>query len=407
MLKLSIASARAWTLVTLVGAAIAFITFCLLGALLSPMENTHNLPVALVNGDQGVTAGNAQMNMGNEIVKRLTAPQQTDTLKWYVIADRETAFTGVRQNKYYAALVIPADYSASLMAIGAQTGAKPATIEILTNPAGPTLGGQTAQGALQGIVASLSKATGEQLTARVQAAKTPLVLPAATFLTNPIQTSVVPVATVGEHSGRGVNIFFTAILLVIAGILSAVLPKVFLTHMAADKKVGKWEMLAAHLTLSFMAAVSAVTGLLLTAGALNMDMPDWVSLGGFALLATVTVSWLIMAAQLTMGRAGIGVASLFLIILGLPSSGGLFPAESLPALWQWCNAVLPLRFIVDGLRSVLFLGSEFEGGLGNALLVLSGYAVAALAVVGLVVWLRADKPVEKSVQAQPTEPVAA
>src|SRR5207244_1025867 len=94
-----------WLSVAGATALVALVAFLLLAALLSPMENTHNLPVALVNGDQGATAGPQAVNFGNDLAGRLTGPQPTDSLKWTVLPDRQSAYTGVREGKYYGALV--------------------------------------------------------------------------------------------------------------------------------------------------------------------------------------------------------------------------------------------------------------------------------------------------------------
>jgi YhgE/Pip-like protein len=388
-----------------VGGIVALITFFLLGALLSPTENTHNLPVALVNSDQGATAGPQQLNFGKEIVNRVTGPQQTDTLKWTVLDNRQQALDGVRKRKYYAALVIPADYSASLVAITNQSGQKSAQLEFVTNPVGPIIGIQTVQGALSGIVSNLSKATGEQLAKQMEQTHAALTLPAATFLSNPVQLVTVPVATIGEHSGRGISVFFLAILLTVAGILAAMIPDQAIQHIAQDRRkndqqVSEWVIFGARTVLYAIAGLSAVIGMLLICWAVNMDVPDWGVLFLFATLYIWTVSAIVLLCQSGIGQAGIGIATLLLILLSLPSSGGLFPVESLPAIWQWLNAVVPMRFMVDGIRSVLFLDREMDNGLGVALIVLASYSVGALLLSGLVVWLKVRVSQKKVSQPQ-------
>jgi YhgE/Pip-like protein len=412
MFKKTFQNKETWIMPVVIGLGIALITFFLLGAFLSPTENTHNLPIALVNGDKGVTAGTQPMNFGAEISNRLTAPQPTDTLKWTVVDSRESALQGVRQNKYYVAVVIPEDYSASLMAIAGQKATQPARIEMLVNPVVPAMGGQLAQGIVQNILGSISKTTGEQLTAQVRAMNVPVALPAATFLDNPVQITTVPVATIGDHSGRGVNVMFLAILLIIAGLLSAVLANRIVQEFTTERqKEGKsanaWATFGAQITLNTLAVSGAVTGLLLTAWALNMDVANWLNLTLFSFLVALTVNWFVLMCQMTMSKAALPVASLFLILLGLPSSGALFPVESLPTLWQWLNAVVPMRYMVDGLRSILFLNAEMQNGLGNALIVLPAYALGALAIAGLAVWAISSRPNRKTSEEKPLKPIAA
>ena len=409
MLREILRSRQSWISLAMITVGIAFIAFCLLGALLSPSENTHNLPVALVNGDQGATAGPQAVNFGRDLSSRLTGPQSNDTLKWSVLDNRQSAIEGVRQRKYYAALVIPADYSASLVALTSQTAQHPAQIELVTNPVGPTLGSQLVQGAMQGIVGNLSKATGEQLTSQVAAAKIPLSLPAATFLSNPVQAASVSVATIGDHSGRGISVFFLAILLTLAGILSVYLPDLAIQRQVADRRkndlpVSAWTVFEARLLFYSLAAVGSVIGLLSLAWLLNMDVSDWLSLSLFCTLYVLTTSWLVLLFQTVLGRIGLGLASLVLVLLSLPASGALFPSESIPALWQWLNVIVPMRYMVDGIRSVLFLNNEMENGFGTALIVLSSYALGSLILTSLTVWLTARHEPKTASHHEPLKP---
>lgn len=396
----------------IIGLGVALIAFCLLGGLLSPAENTHNLPVALVNADQGAAAGGQPVNFGREITARLTAPQPADTLKWTVLDSRDTAWQELSRQNYYAVLVIPPDYTAKLLALVAQTGTAPAQLEILTNPTGPAMGAQMAQGALQNITAQLSKNTGTQLQAQVQAAKITPALPAAGFLADPVQAKVTPVAAIGSHSGNGISIFFLALLLSLVGVVSALLPNLLLEHLAATRRqdgraVSAWDSWASSILLSARCGFLGVVGLLGMAWLLNMDVPDWLSLGLFCTLFVWTISWLTLLFQAALGRAGVGLAALLLIIMSLPASGGLFPVESVPALWQWLYAVTPMRFMVAGVRSVLFFHSDFATGLGTALAVLASYAGAALALSALLVGLRLALSSRKPGQdkRQPLQPV--
>jgi uncharacterized phage infection (PIP) family protein YhgE len=90
--------------------------------------------------------------------------------------------------------------------------------------------------------------------------------------------------------------------------------------------------------------------------------------------------------------------------LSLPASGALYPSESLPAVWQWFYAVMPMRYMVDRMRSVLFLNNEMENGLGTAIIVLSSYAVGALIIAGTVAWLTNLNTANKTEKLKATNP---
>lgn len=81
-----------------------------LGAFWDPYSRLSNLPVAVVNNDAGAQVNGKARNLGNELADRLRID---DSLKW-VITDQKDGKAGVDGNKYYAMVVIPGDFSASI-----------------------------------------------------------------------------------------------------------------------------------------------------------------------------------------------------------------------------------------------------------------------------------------------------
>lgn len=80
-----------------------------------PYGNTGNLKVAVANEDSGYTGTliPVSVNVGNNIVSSLA---QNDQLDW-IFTDSDGAMEGVRSGEYYAALVIPEDFSNNMLAI--------------------------------------------------------------------------------------------------------------------------------------------------------------------------------------------------------------------------------------------------------------------------------------------------
>jgi hypothetical protein len=73
-----------------------------------------------------------------------------------------------------------------------------------------------------------------------------------------------------------------------------------------------------------------------------------------------------------LGPAGVGISAVLGVILGLVSSGGLAPLEALLPFYQAYADWLPVRYVVDGLRSLLFYdgsldAARLEGGLRDTL----------------------------------------
>lgn len=75
--------------------------------------NTGNLTVAVANSDEGYKSDLVplRVNIGDQITSALRANDQLD----WVFTDEEDAIDGARSGRYYAAVVIPASFSADMM----------------------------------------------------------------------------------------------------------------------------------------------------------------------------------------------------------------------------------------------------------------------------------------------------
>ena len=79
-----------------------------------PYANTGNIKIAVANADKGTENELiGDLNAGEEIVQNL---KENKDLGWK-FTDKKKAVEGVKSGKYYAAIVIPEDFSASLVSI--------------------------------------------------------------------------------------------------------------------------------------------------------------------------------------------------------------------------------------------------------------------------------------------------
>jgi uncharacterized phage infection (PIP) family protein YhgE len=91
---------------------------------------------------------------------------------------------------------------------------------------------------------------------------------------------------------------------------------------------------------------------------------------------------------LTFDIVGRIVAVLVTILFAVPSSGGVYPAQTLPRFFRFLGDWLPLRRMTDGGRSLTFYGGNGAAGLGTALWVLASYLVLFTLLTVLVIWRR-------------------
>jgi uncharacterized phage infection (PIP) family protein YhgE len=69
---------KTWGILAAVAVGLAVVIFGYLGAVVSPEENTEDLPIAVVNADQGAKVGGEEVNFGDRIVQRLTGFELAD-----------------------------------------------------------------------------------------------------------------------------------------------------------------------------------------------------------------------------------------------------------------------------------------------------------------------------------------
>lgn len=74
-----------------------------------PYSLTGNVPIAVANNDRGTSVNDQTMNIGDQTVESL---KKNHDLGWRFVDEHE-AIAGVESSKYYAAIVIPKDFSAN------------------------------------------------------------------------------------------------------------------------------------------------------------------------------------------------------------------------------------------------------------------------------------------------------
>lgn len=75
-------------------------------------ESTSQIKVAVASDDSGTAMEGMQLNMGDNIISAL---QSNDTIGWVFTDTTADAINGVYSGEYYAALIIPSDFSAKML----------------------------------------------------------------------------------------------------------------------------------------------------------------------------------------------------------------------------------------------------------------------------------------------------
>ncbi|BAQ09980.1 membrane protein [Bacillus sp. OxB-1] len=86
-----------------------------------PYSNTKGVNVAVVSEDLGTEVQGQKFNVGDEVIVSLT---KNDNLGWQFVP-KEDAIKGVRHGDYYAAIIIPEDFSEKLSSVTTEEITKP------------------------------------------------------------------------------------------------------------------------------------------------------------------------------------------------------------------------------------------------------------------------------------------
>ena len=85
-------------------------------------ESTSKIKVAVVSDDNGTAIDGIEVNIGNKIIEALKA---NNTIGWVFDENSADAVENVRSGEYYAALVIPSQFSSDLVSFLSDTVTHP------------------------------------------------------------------------------------------------------------------------------------------------------------------------------------------------------------------------------------------------------------------------------------------
>jgi putative membrane protein len=134
---------------------------------------------------------------------------------------------------------------------------------------------------------------------------------------------------------------------------------------------------------ALIAAAQALVMLLVLRFGLGLAPVSTLALYGFMVLTAVVFIAVLQWLSCAFGPAG-KVLSIILLMLQLTSAGGTFPLEMTPHFFRAISPFMPMTYAVDGLRQVISGGDM--AALGRDALILTAFAVLALALTSVTAW---------------------
>jgi YhgE/Pip-like protein len=387
-----------WVVPVIVGSIVlVLMTVFYIGSVVNPVGHMRGLPVAIVNEDAGAGVGPRHVDLGAQLQAGLTSSRTVSTLLSLTPQRLHAADSQMDHNGAYATVVIPPNFTASLLSLtglhlpaGVSAG-KP-TVRLLTNQRAGTVGAELADGVLTRAIAEASHQIGHQLLAAAHPAP-PAASAAAAVLADPITFSSVDYRPLPPHSALGLSAFYIALLALMCGFLAATIVNATVdaaTGYATSEVGPKWRQRAPlpinrwQTLLTKWAMALPITGLLtglvliFAVGLLGMDAPNAGYLWLFTWLCAASVAAGTLVLFAILGTQGQLIALLLFVYLGLASAGGTVPIQALPSPLKLVSQIEPLRQIISGTRSILYFNAAGNAGLTRGLIAASA---------GLIFWL--------------------
>ena len=384
--------------VALVAILIVVMTLVYFGSVVNPTGHLRGLPVAVVNQDVGAPAGGSRVDFGQELAAGLIGSRAVSSRLAVRASTLAAAKDQMDVGNEYTAVVIPAGFSASLLALAGvgRSDSRP-TVELLTNPRAGTLAVSLATGVLQPALSHASTQIGRTLRSLSSTHRTSAA--AGAILADPLSVPVVPYRPLPPDSALGLSAFYISLLITFCGFLGAIIVGTSIDAVLgyASTEIGpvwrqrqpvtisRWQTLLAKWVLA-VGVTLVLTGLMLFIAVvvLRMNAPHFVSLWLLSWFAATVVAIGTLVLLAALGTVGQLVAMLVFVYLALASSGGTVPLDALSGFFRFLANFEPLRQILDGVRAILYFDARGDAGLTRAW-VASGIGLSFWVALGILV----------------------
>jgi YhgE/Pip-like protein len=349
----------------------------------SVQPQPKNLPIGIVNEDEGISIPNQpRLNMGQNIVEMINKSSKADKeapVKWVKVKSVEAVQKGLDNQEYYAALVIPKDFSTKQASLRTSTPSSP-KIQIYINQGMNMAASNMAGQILNGVVDNVNNNVRTQLLKEFQVQGTTLTVEQASNLVTPIIKQVTNVNEVGKNSANGnspVSLFQP---LWMACLASTAIIFMAISKMPIINRKGK---ILTKLGQILMAAITALVigfGLTLIAdGMIGLNIPSFMDTALFLSITAFSFILMISAVLSLLGIKGIGIFAL-LLFFGAPLLA-MAPEMLSPFYQDWIYSWLPMRYMIEGLKGLFFFGKELTWNTPISILTWIG-VVSSLILVG-------------------------
>jgi len=320
-----------------------------------------NLPIAIVNEDEGITVPTkGEINLGKIMVSKInevTDSQKESAVNWIQVSNEKKVRKGLDDKKYYAALILPKDLSQKQATLKT-VNPSPIEIKVLLNQGmnanASTMAGQI----LNNVVNQLSMNIRTEVLSELEKNNSLISAKQASVLASPIVNKIENVNEIGTHTANGNAPVILITPLWMSSLIGAVI--IFLgkkkTNMTTS--VNKFKVILEQIALAIILAFVAGFGITLMADWIGFTIPNFIDTALYLTIAYFSFHILISAVMSWVGFGGVGLFALIFFFAG--SIIGMAP-ELLPKFTHdWIYSWVPMRFGADGLREIFYFEKELS-----------------------------------------------
>ncbi|WP_369272970.1 DUF3533 domain-containing protein [Streptomyces sp. R11] len=367
---------KLWLVPTVLSALVAlFLSLLYMGGIVNPNDSLRDLPIALVDSDEGPPLPGQRQPVGAQLSREVIAATPAKAVQWRRLNQAQMQ-EQLAAGKIYGALVIPADFTSSVAALTTSRATARPTLTILTNPGLGSLGSSLANQISQRAAHQSSLTIGRQLTDRARAGGADATLRA--LLADPVTVTTRVGHPIGRHSGLGLTAFYYTLLLVLTAFVGG---NIINNGVDAglgytDNEIGPWHsrrptvpisrtqtLLLKMIMAAGIAVITTSLTMLATVAILGMDASHLPLLWVFSYCASLAVGLGVQAINAAFGGIGQVVSMFVFIALALPSSGATIPLQAVPDFYRFLALFEPFRQVTDGVRAILYFDARAEAGL--------------------------------------------
>lgn len=363
-----------------------------------PYENTDNIDFAIVNNDENATYNGKSLNFGEQVVDEL---KDNDDFNWIFVSENK-ARTGVENGTYYAAVIIPENFTSDILSVDSQHPKQGNLIYLINERTNPVATKMCNNAAIKiqteindNVVQAVDTQAYKQLTMLGQTTHQSQLLQLSMvngseiseYIYSPVHLDREEMYSV-DNFGSEIAPFYIILSIWVGCIICVALIK---TRYVGSSKYEPLELYLGRMGLFVLLGLLQSTVTIIGCFWLGIQMNNPVTFVASIYLISVVFMVLIYSFVSLFGNAGKAL-SILLLVFQISTTNGIYPVPVMNSFFNSISPILPMTYGINMIRSAL-LGMNMPL-FKFSVIVLIGLLIATL-ILSILVKEKFDKAANK------------